>query len=1475
MTAADTIRLDQLDARIRAVWSRGQRLHLTAGLLAFCRWVTPLFLLGVFIDWMSYMPWLGRVGILITLLGVSFYRAWRCGWRYLRPFDARRTALQLEKHHGDLNSILVSAIQLRDDATRGGGSNALRDRTCRQAEQAASLLRPEHAVPFAALRNPAILSVLFAALIGVFAIINGPFFSAAVLRIFTPWVSIEYPTHTQIAMEQTALIVKEGDRALIQASLSGVVPDNATIYVRTGEGNARAIDMDVNQDSCEYTIASASRDFTYRIKAGDDRTDWHNVRVIPAPRVQRVKVDLSFPEYLSRAPQSVEALTFTVPEGTGVNWQIHLDRPIRAAKFLRDGEEPMDLPVSADGRLVAFTADVSDSRGYQFSWVEKEHGFTFTSPRYYLQVASDQAPRVELTSPDANLVAMLGRPLELTVRAQDDHQIGSTTVVYRVNQRDEQTLALPVPARSGQGDQPIDWDYRRALTDLKIGDTVSFTIVVRDHYPPPQGPHVARSETRRITFLSKEAYLEQIDKKKDRLLSRVQTLYRQERSAHKTIRDLDPRGEGYLQACQLEAIRQEMLRDQLNQTAAQLQSLLDDLAANNVAETAQGESIERVRLALRNIADQHIARAATLLREQSAAVGSDSQQSPSPVRAAHAVNTAARELGSLVLLRSIDSAQEVYAREARMLAENQASLRWRTVMSESTESAEAIAKEQDEVAQWTDRLISDLQAGMRYDKRPLAVLRLTRGVKHLRNTQTDVKMREAGELIRQGQAEQAANLQTDLVTTLLNAEFSVRLSGAYSTLMDTRDQLRLLAIVQSQLREQCADLSAQDFKKNQATLKQTQTLLRKQLVTLLLSSPPAPRARLFDQAPPKAPPVRALLAQADRAMAEALQQLAAGDIQAVTTHQRKAERALAELAGIVDDWSVQLGIETQGLSTLVAATSDRLSRIEAYEANVIGLLEKTDIAAAEEKKVDDLAHEQLQLADDLGAFIQEFTAQNQGATDPDIAPMLPRLGRAEHALRAAADALKRNDADAAIQEQELAADALAQAHAVVLAQNERLALLQDLFMFQRSVGFANRYMADIVAEQRDMLAATEATQPQAMSVLLPAFGNLRRCLDDVAPLLDLVAGRVDAGTPLAFAKADLEDAMDLLTTGDTLDAIDAQDVAAESLAQVQVLVQAVQKETGYVAEIVEFLHHAVADSVLLADQQTALLEQVQAANKDQLQALADPQRALLAGAETDGQALESATGMSAFREPEDRMRAVLNALQSQDAAAAAEQMELAHGALASNGESLFAVITMLHGLPSIEVTVQTEPELVRLIEVLALASRHAQLFRQTQVAEPQARPGLAQRQRALEARCKQIAEAGEPHPFLDDAHRHLSAAAAALASTDLDKIKASQKSANDKLRHFIIEQALILETAAEQGSTEGDPAADGPGSDGESALTAGFISDFVSGEAPKDSRTEWKVLADRNRAALNQNFARELPLEYRGLLKNYYERVAE
>ena len=1541
-----------LESRLRAVWLLTQRKHISAGFLAMFRWGIPLFLLGMAIDRLTYLPTAGRAVILAILVAVSLYKAWRHGWRHLRLFNATRTALEVERQHGGLESLLVTAVQFSESTMAPGTSAALRDATCSMAEGTAGDLKPGKIVDFKSLRIPIFTASVLAGLVLVFAVVNGPFLAAGLARIFNPWTEVVYPTKTILDLGAGDLVVKEGDSAQIVIGVSGVVPKKAKLYLRTGEGRPREMELEISDSRFEYSIASASRDFSYRVKAGDARSEWHQVRVITAPRIEEVQVGLEFPSYLERETETVEALTLTVPQETKLHWQLTLDRPIREAVLNRDGKEPLPLQVTNGGRQLVIEEEVDASRGYSFSWVEKEQGFDFTSPRYYLQVSSDQAPRVELTAPQSNLVAMIGRPLSLAVRVQDDHGIGSTAVAYRVNQHDEVAVAFKLSAQNGQGDQPIDWDYRETLPDLKIGDTVSFTMEVSDRYPGKGGPHVVRSDTRRMTFLSKRNYLKQIQKKKDGLLSRVQTIYRQQRSAFDSVRNLESDAESYMQTCQIEAIRQELVRDQLKEIAVQGKFLLDDLAANKVSDAPEGESLEHVCSALLEIADTHLANAGSRLRHQSGVAGGDTQELPDPSSAARAVNTAARELGSLVLLRSIDTAQEVYAREARMLAQVQASLRWRTVQAGSAEAGVALSKEQDDLAQWTHRLLADLQKGMRYEKRPLAVLRLEQSVKSLQKAQTEERMRQIAVLITQGQADQAELLQAELVTTLLDAEFSVRLSGAYTTLIKTRDQMRLLVKIQAMLREQCAGMSPQAFKARGAEAAQAQKKLRKRLLTLLLPTVPAPRSQLFDETFPQAPPVQTLLKGADRAMAEALEQFAAGQQDAAISQQREAEQALTNLAEFVDRWSVELGIQTLGLTTLVAVTSDRLALIEEYEAKVVALLERTDIAAADEQKVDGLAEPQLLLTEELVAFNSDLIKQSQSNSDQDIPPLLSRMKRAERAMRSAVTSLKANAADQAISDQEQAADILAEAYAIVTTQNDQLGLLQSLLMFQRSVRFANGYMSDIVAEQWDLITATKALKSNDVSGLLPMFTHLRRCMDDVAPLLDLVAQRVDVGTPLAFAASDLEDAVDSLEIDDKLDSLDAQDVAAESLGEVNTLVKAVKSQTGYVAEIIEFLHASVADTAMLEYQQNELKLKTESATQAQFKTLAEEQRKLLAKAEKEEEILLSITGMKSYPEPaklirealtrlnlndtsgaieqmnlassalnEIRnsapakligralaqlesndtprainemnlaseslrnmsytksaklMREALARLELNDVSAAAEQMELAGAALKENAESLFAVISMLHGLPNFEILTQTDPGVQRLVDVLAVASAHTVLFRDTNAAEPQEIKAMAARQSELTARCQKLAQVGEPHAMLQAASEQLAAASTAMQSPDRDAIKRSQKVAMQTLRYFIIEQALILETAAPPPSlSPGDPDDGGEGSDSESAFAAGFISDFVSGEAPKDQRTGWDVRGDRNRAALNQNFARELPLEYRGLLKNYYERVAE
>ncbi|MDG2180835.1 MAG: hypothetical protein P8L78_04020 [Mariniblastus sp.] len=68
-TSSNTSQFKQLDSRIKSAWRRNQVLQLVSGLLNFCRWVVPLFVLAVAIDWMTFLPSAGRYVVLSGLFG--------------------------------------------------------------------------------------------------------------------------------------------------------------------------------------------------------------------------------------------------------------------------------------------------------------------------------------------------------------------------------------------------------------------------------------------------------------------------------------------------------------------------------------------------------------------------------------------------------------------------------------------------------------------------------------------------------------------------------------------------------------------------------------------------------------------------------------------------------------------------------------------------------------------------------------------------------------------------------------------------------------------------------------------------------------------------------------------------------------------------------------------------------------------------------------------------------------------------------------------------------------------------------------------------------------------------------------------------------------------------------------------------------------------------------------------------------------
>lgn len=1445
-----------LDQCLRAVWRRTQRGYATGALLAFARWFVPLFLVVILIDRLAYLPgWLRAVAAL-SLLAVALRQAWLHGGSRLRRFDATLTAQQVEHAQGGLDSLLVTALQFQKQGASPGTSAAMWEHSQRKAQEVARYIVPREVVPMTALKRPLRIALSIAGLLLIFALLNGSFLAAGLGRLFTPWLAIAYPTDTKIHLGSGEMVIQEGAPASVEIRLSGKIPKTAELALRTGEGKPREIDLEVVDKICIYEITSASRDFSYRVHAGDARSGWRQVRVIPAPRMAKVAVELDFPDYIDRPNETVEALTLTVPEETKVSWKLTLDTPIREATLIRDDAADLPLEIGEDGRTLTLSETASASRGYSFSWVEKSYGFAFTSPRYFLQVASDQAPRVELTAPLANLNALLGRPLELAVRMQDDHGIGSVCIIHRVNRRPEKTVELPAPAAGSEGEQVLDWDYRKDLPDLQIGDSVSFLVEVSDKYPGEDGAHTVRTETRRITFLSREDYLAEVNKQMDRLLTRVRTLYRQQRAAHELALGLDPATESFVSICQLEAIRQEMVREQLVTTADEVQALLDDLAANQVTDAVESDSLAAVRDALRTIAADHVARAADGMRAQ---VGAE-KRDPQP--AIGAINEAARELAGLVLQRGIEASREVYARETRMLAGELARLRLR-LLTASPDEAEALAKAHEDVAAWTDDLLNKLTAGMRYDNKALAVLGLSRGIHALRTSKLSDEIRNAAKLAREGRMADAAAAQYPLAIPLIEAGFPMRAGSDYALIRDLREQLTFLIAEQQQLQTESGEAE------NLATLSQQQASLRNRLVLAALPTVAAPRARLFELELPKPPPGHELRLKTEALMSEATTQLKANAKAEALASQAGAIAALKELDAILTGWSNELAKKTLGVSSQVSDASAHAGTLEQFEARQIALLEQTEEAALDEKDAKEVIEGQQVLLDEIGIFAKEIS---DSESTNSLLPILGRLEVVGEAMKEALTTLREDRAEEALNPQEQAAVALAEATALAQNQVARFTLLQQLISFEQAVANASDGMADVVGGQNDLIAATKDADEKSLIALLAPQKNLLQCLTDIAPALDLVAARLDVGTPLVFAASDIEDALMAMEDDDAEGAAEIQEIAVESLAKVNALVAEVSVQSAYVAEIVEYLQEAQSTAAMLSFRQ----RQIREGEGDLLKA----QKTLASDAAKYGTTLTEVAGQVDFGKLDEKvkekfegfdlsldfnapaasMAQVVSLMQSKQPAT--DEMLAAEKALDTSSQQLNVIIEMLNGLPSIILTSAEPPELHRLIDVLDIASKHRVLLRQTRGAAAEALPSLSKSQQKLAEATAKANEGDLIHPLLARAQEQ-------MASLD------DQLAADQTLRHFIIEQALILNTAVPPASSsDSDVLTESETDDLYYTESTGFLSDFVSGEAPKDKKSEWEILGTRNRAALNQNFARELPLEYRATLKDYYEKVA-
>jgi len=549
-TASDQPASNVIERKLRRAWRKQRRLQHSRGVCFLLVWIAALILVDLLVDWLflaNYrVPMYGRVVLLainaVTLLAVLYYY-----WlRHLRRYNPVRVALQVERKHPELQSLLVSFVQMDEQHRQETHASPFLVKAFRrQAIEISTTLDFREIVSFKELRKLFLFAVCVLGFFGAISGYKSEFFGTLWQRMLG--AGVEYPTRTVIDKVTGNMVRPQGAKMTLRAGCFGVIPDQGELRLRAEGGAWEVLPMRKEKEEGNvfaYDFLNLLQSFSYYVRLGDDRSETYHVKVIPPPKVIEKQIKLTYPAYTGVAPKTQDSYYIEVLEGTAISWRLTTDRSLLKARIWKNQVRGPEMKISEGGRVAEGGLKAPATFEYQFQWKLAEYGFLYKSPgRYVVNVIPDADPEVEITSPTQDEKATVGKTLQVSFRTTDDYGLATAFLVYKVNEGRENRVKIG--ALSGrQQEKTVSRSLSSMVRGLKETDLVSYYIEVVDNCTGRGGANIGRSQVRRVFLVSIPDYLRWVLEEQQRLLTEVASLRTEEIKASQRVGALKEMGVG-------------------------------------------------------------------------------------------------------------------------------------------------------------------------------------------------------------------------------------------------------------------------------------------------------------------------------------------------------------------------------------------------------------------------------------------------------------------------------------------------------------------------------------------------------------------------------------------------------------------------------------------------------------------------------------------------------------------------------------------------------------------------------------------------------------------------------------------------------------------------------------------------------------------------------------------------------------------
>ncbi|MDE0571066.1 MAG: hypothetical protein OSB44_10315 [Verrucomicrobiales bacterium] len=522
-----------IDDKLKEAWSDERRFIHIRGIIRSLIWIVSLIITDLIVD---LLIWKGigdnqfGAGLMVINIGIIAFVIYQEWLRHLKPYDAVRTALQVESKNPKLSSILITYTELSAADSTSNTSEEIVQAIKEKANEKTESINFQEIVSWDQIKKIFAISGI---IILVFAGISvnwteqvGTLFKRLTLQ------GSNYPTQTIIekvhveGQEMKAgesFKVKFGESLNIKVSTDLKTVPQGKLYVRTkGSEKWPSIPQDMDplaNDKLIYerVLKDITEDTEFYVRVNDDKGQVYDIQVIKSPNIKSYQIEQIFPDYITKDPETVSELTLDTPQDTTLKWKITTQTKVKAMQVKVGEDETIDAEVSQGGKLITFTRKADKAFNYAFQWIEGESGkdFEYGDVQNNIRVIDDTLPEVQLIAPSSDGLATDKKIVNLNYKGTDDYGLGKAHLIYTIKRGDRESDGESENTKKeihdfegkSAGTNTYEWKILDHIKELKPGDQILYQIEVEDLFPGEK-KHVRQSVARKISIVTPERYLQ-------------------------------------------------------------------------------------------------------------------------------------------------------------------------------------------------------------------------------------------------------------------------------------------------------------------------------------------------------------------------------------------------------------------------------------------------------------------------------------------------------------------------------------------------------------------------------------------------------------------------------------------------------------------------------------------------------------------------------------------------------------------------------------------------------------------------------------------------------------------------------------------------------------------------------------------------------------------------------------------------------